>query len=139
MKAPAVSDFDLSEYERRRERDRKRRVLATIVATKGQTTATINTIEEVLRAVREAGYLIIDKDRVVEVRTSHRFHEDERDLVPKLLDHVRKTAALQIGRHMLDKGGIEFEELDGGRELRSTAYVIWPKPHGEIVRDERDT
>jgi hypothetical protein len=124
------------DWERRRERDRRRRLLAQIVQTAGKATATLDTIEEVLRAVREAGYLIIDKDRVVDVHTSHRFREEERDLIPQLIGHVRKTAALGIGRHMLDKGGIEFEELDGGMELRSTAYVIWPKPHRDLVRDE---
>jgi hypothetical protein len=124
------------DWERRRERDMRRRLLAQIVQTAGKATATLDTIEEVLRAVREAGYLIIDKDRVVDVHTSHRFREEERDLIPQLIGHVRKTAALGIGRHMLDKGGIEFEELDGGMELRSTAYVIWPKPHRDLVRDE---
>jgi hypothetical protein len=132
-------DGEIIAFERQRERERKRRVLATIVAAKGRAAVPLELIEEVLRAVREAGYLVIDKDRVVDVHTSYRIREEERDLVPKLMDHVRKTAAFQIGRHLLDKGGIEFEELDGGRELRSTAYVIWPKPHGEIVRDERDT
>jgi hypothetical protein len=132
-------DDELLSFERQRERERKRRLLATIVAAKGRAAVPLELIEEVLRAVREAGYLVIDKDRVVDVHTSHRFREEERDLVPKVMDHVRKTAALQIGRHLLDKGGIEFEELDGGLELRSTAYVIWPKPHGEIVHDERDT
>jgi hypothetical protein len=129
-------DDEIIAFERRRERERKRRLLAIIIAAKGRAAVPLDLIEEVLRAVREAGYLVIDKDRVVDVHTSHRFKEDERDLIPKIMDHVRKTAAIQIGRHMLDKGGIEFEELDGGRELRSTAYVIWPKPHGEIVRDE---
>lgn len=131
-------DNELIAFERQRKRERKRRLLATIISAKGRAAVPLDLIEEVLRAVREAGYLIIDKDRVVDVHTSHHFREDERDLVPKLLDHVRKTAALKIGRHMLDKGGIEFEELDGGRELRSTAYVIWPKPHGELVRDEKE-
>ena len=132
-------DDELIAFERQRERERKRRLLATIVAAKGRAAVPLDLIEEVLRAVREAGYLVIDKSRVVDVHTSHHFTEDELDLVPKLLDHVRKTAALQIGRHMLDKGGIEFEEREGGRELRSTAYVIWPKPHGDIVRDEHDS
>lgn len=134
-----MPDDEIISFERQRERERKRRILATIVAAKGRANASIGTIEEVLRAVREAGYLVIDKSRVVDVHTSHRFRDHERDLVPKPLDHVRKTAALQIGRHMLDNGGIEFEDLDGGRELRSTAYVIWPKPHGEIVRDEQES
>lgn len=134
-----MSDYDPSEFARQRERERKRRLLATIVAAKGRAAVPLDLIEEVLRAVREAGYLIIDKDRVVDVHTSHRFRGDERDLIPKVMDHVRKSAAVGIGRHMLDKGGIEFEELDGGLELRSTAYVIWPKPHGEIIRDEMDS
>jgi hypothetical protein len=138
MTPEMTPDDETIAFERRRERERKRRILATIVSAKGKAAATLDTIEEVLRAVRAAGYLIIDKDRVVDVHTSHRFKEEERDLIPKLLDHVRKTAAIGIGRHMLDKGGIEFEELDGGRELRSTAYVIWPKQHGELVRDERE-
>lgn len=131
-----MSEYEPERWKRERERDLRRKQLAMNIATKGQATVTLDAIEEVLRAAREAGYLIIDKDRVVDVHTSHRFREEERDLIPKMLDHVRKTAAHGIGRHMLDKGGIEFEELNGGMELRSTAYVIWPKPHRDLVRDE---
>lgn len=130
------SEYEPERWKRERQRDLHRKQLAMNIATKGQATVTLDAIEEVLRAAREAGYLIVDKDRVVDVHTSHHFCEEERDLIPKMLDHVRKTAAHEIGRHMLDKGGIEFEELDGGMELRSTAYVIWPKAHRALVRDE---
>ena len=128
---------DLNEFERRHKLDRKRKLFAITIATKGQCILPLGTIEEVLRAVRGAGYLIIDKDRVVDLHTSHYISEIERDLaISPLLDHMRKAAAHQIARHMLDHGGIEFEKLNDGLELRSTAYVIWPKPHRELVRDE---
>jgi hypothetical protein len=97
-------DGEIIAFERQRERERKRRVLATIVAAKGRAAVPLELIEEVLRAVREAGYLVIDKDRVVDVHTSYRIREEERDLVPKLMDHVRKTAAFQIGRHLARQG-----------------------------------
>jgi hypothetical protein len=130
------------DFEHQRKIERKRRLLATIIAAKGSAAVPLGLIEEVLRAIREAGYLVIDKSRVVNVQTSHMFTAEQLALgnaVDKMKAHMRKIAAIGIGRHMLDKGGIEFEERearDGSLELRSSAYVIWPKPHGETVRDE---
>jgi hypothetical protein len=132
--------FDLAAADRRRERGIKQAVLATIIAAKGATALTLSQIEDALRAIRKAGYLVVDKERVVDLHTAHLFNEYEMAFTDfaKVQEYARKSAAQQIGRHMLDKGGIEFEMLSNGAEMRSTAYVIWPKPHREIVRDEKD-
>lgn len=136
-----MEDDDLVAFGRQYKRDAKRKALAINIVAKSRTPLTLSQMDDALSAIRKAGYLVIDKERVVNLHSSHMFNEHERAFADfaKVQDYARKSAAQQIGRRMLDRGGIEFETLQNGSELRSTAYVIWPKPHQEIIRDETST
>jgi hypothetical protein len=126
-----------SPYERERELDRRREDMALRIMARSKCPFTTTEMKDMLKAVREAGYRIIDNDRIIDHHAVK--HIPVHDIPHK--SHIRRHMALQFGEALAERGGIDFTERelkDGAIELRGDMFVIHATPMRSIVRDETE-
>lgn len=119
----------------------KRETMALRVASRGGCPVELDKIEAVLLAMREAGYRIIEADRIIDYHAVNQVAHHGMPGVPDgAIRHARHDLSRQIADHLAAHGGIEFTERDQpyGREVRADIYVIHAAPPASVTRDEKD-
>lgn len=119
----------------------KREAMALRISSRGGCPVEIAKIEAVLMAMREAGYRIIEADRIIEYHAINQVAHHGMPGVPDgAMEYARRDLGRQIGDYLTSRGGIEFTERDEpyGREIRADIYVIHAAPPVSDTRDEKD-